>query len=372
MALIVAALQQLGKHELLKERHGARIKPDPLGVLRRELFREHHIAHAQRRRDRLRERVQVDHVSALGEREHRFLRLGRDRKFRREIVLNDIPPRLGSPADILAPLGRGRGDIARIAAVGRNMQHGGARGGERVAADAVRAERQKLERSAVRTVNERDLFIRRILRRVDARRAEKLHDQSVEIFRAGADEDLLRLHADAAAAREIARDRLPQRIAAVVRAFFQKLLAVLADDAAHHPREHRKRKVRPLPRRDSRRSYRRARHKAVRIVELHIVPAAAARFEIPFVRQQRVSVLYRDDAQPLLLGQLPLGRHPRAEGIIAADDLAAQALIQAQIRRAVFVVLFHLVLLFSPSLDILIYPEHCKLWVRKKQGEIYP
>ena len=55
-----------------------------------------------------------------------------------------------------------------------------------------------------------------------------------------------------------------------------------------------------------------------------------------------------------------------------ADDLAAQALIQAQIRRAVFVVLFHLVLLFSPSLDILICPEHCKLWVRKKQGEIYP
>ena len=35
-------------------------------------------------------------------------------------------------------------------------------------------------------------------------------------------------------------------------------------------------------------------------------------------------------------------------------------------------VLFHLVLLFSPSLDILIHPEHCKLWVRKKQGEIYP
>ncbi len=30
------------------------------------------------------------------------------------------------------------------------------------------------------------------------------------------------------------------------------------------------------------------------------MPAAAARFEIPFVRQQRVSVLYRDDAQPLL------------------------------------------------------------------------
>ena len=44
MALIVAALQQLGKHKLLKERHRARIKPDPLGVLRRELFREHHIA----------------------------------------------------------------------------------------------------------------------------------------------------------------------------------------------------------------------------------------------------------------------------------------------------------------------------------------
>ena len=37
MALIVAALQQLREHKLLKERHGARIKPDPLGVLRREL-----------------------------------------------------------------------------------------------------------------------------------------------------------------------------------------------------------------------------------------------------------------------------------------------------------------------------------------------
>ena len=73
----------------------------------------------------------------------------------------------------------------------------------------------------------------------------------------------------------------------------------------------------------------------------------------------------------------PTFRHKHSEAYKATrkpmpDDLAAQTLIQAQIRRAVFVVLFHLVLLFSPSLDILIYPEHCKLWVRKKQGEIYP
>ena len=91
------------------------------------------------------------------------------------------------------------------------------------------------------------------------------------------------------------------------------------------------------------------------------MPAAAARFQIALVRQQRIGVLNCDNAQSLLLGKLPLGGHPRAKGIVAAHDLSAQPLVQAQICRAVLVFLLHLVLLFSPFLDILIYPEYCML-----------
>ena len=38
VALVVAALQKLREHKLLKERYGAGIKPDALGILRLSLI----------------------------------------------------------------------------------------------------------------------------------------------------------------------------------------------------------------------------------------------------------------------------------------------------------------------------------------------
>ena len=93
---------------------------------------------------------------------------------------------------------------------------------------------------------------------------------------------------------------------------------------------------------------------------------------LPLYKKNAVSQKDRDDAQALLLGKLPLGRHSRAEGVVSAHDLPAQALVQTQIGRTVFVLPFHLVLLLSPFLAILICPEYCMLRTKKKQGRILP
>ena len=171
------------------------------------------------------------------------------------------------------------------------MQRTGGTAEQRIAADAVRAHLQHDAVRAVGLINKPYLLIRRILQREHASAAEKLHDEPVEIFSAGADDYLLRVGDYAAAPREVGRDRLAKLRAAAVRRAGENALAAVAQDAAHRTRKHGKReiarRVRPLLLR------RGARQRRSGAAEAHIVPAALAALDITLLLKQFVRVLDR-------------------------------------------------------------------------------
>ena len=74
--------------------------------------------------------------------------------------------------------------------------------------NAVFSQPEQLAPDALGLVDLGDLFIRRILRCVYPIPSQQADDQPVEVFRAGADEDLLRQDGQAAAAHQIPGDGL--------------------------------------------------------------------------------------------------------------------------------------------------------------------
>ena len=165
------------------------------------------------------------------------------------------------------------------------MQHRRARAGELIGADAVAAEAQHLARDAVRLIHPADLVVRRVFERKHALAPQKLHDESVEVFRARADHDLSRLDADAARAGEIRRNGAAQLGAAVVRRLDENTLAVLAEYTPHRLGERRERKFILRPVRNGRAALglRLRDREAVRRGEAHEKAAALAGFQIPLV-----------------------------------------------------------------------------------------
>lgn len=71
----------------------------------------------------------------------------------------------------------------------RDVQDGRACVLQRAGADAVFAHGQQLTDRAVGRVDLPDLFIAGVFQPIYALPAQQLHDQTVEIFRAGADDD---------------------------------------------------------------------------------------------------------------------------------------------------------------------------------------
>lgn len=108
---------------------------------------------------------------------------------------------------------------------------------QRAGTDAVFAHGQQLTDRAVGRVDLPDLFIAGVFQPIYALPAQQLHDQTVEIFRAGADDDAVRLGQHPAVAQQIFRDRVSQLRAAVVRRLFQQPRAAVGDDLAHELRQ---------------------------------------------------------------------------------------------------------------------------------------
>ena len=85
------------------------------------------------------------------------------------------------------------------------------------------------------------------------------------------------------------------------------------------------------------------------------IAAALAGFQIALLAQQGVGVLRRDYADPRLPGGFPLGGGLGTVGPGPGEDFLPELFVQLQIGR--LMVRVHLVLCFSPVLDILLYPD---------------
>ena len=85
------------------------------------------------------------------------------------------------------------------------------------------------------------------------------------------------------------------------------------------------------------------------------IAAALAGFQIALLAQQGVGVLRRDHADPRLPGGFPLGGGLGSVGPGSGEDFLTELPVQLQVGRLMVIV--HLVLCFSPVLDILLYPD---------------
>ena len=165
------------------------------------------------------------------------------------------------------------------------MQHRCLCAGKLIQADAVAAEAQHLARNAVGLIHTANFVVGRVFQRKDAAASQKLHDESVEVLRTRADDDLPRLHADAARTGQIRRDGAAQAGAAVVRRLDENTLAVLAEYTPHCLGERREWKFILRPVRNGRAALglRLGDREAVRRGEAHEKAAALAGFQIPLV-----------------------------------------------------------------------------------------
>ena len=340
MPLKIALGDEPGEHILVKQRHGAGVEAKLFAVARHQRLRQHHVAHTHGRRKRMRERVDVDHAAAPVHGIERLQGLFVLGKFRVEIVLdqNRVPP--GGPGEIFAALGSGGRDAGREAVERRDMQDGRVCALQRVRADAVVRHRQQLADCAVGRVDLPDLLIARILQPVDPVPPQQLHDEPVEILRAGADHDAFRLGEHPAVAQQIFRDRVSQLRAAVVRRLFQQPRAAVGDDLAHELRQRgiaeavagsllRGRVVRgqhPQPRL-RRRAGRQAGDGA------DIIAAARLCRQIPLVHQLLIRAGDCGDAHMQMLGQRPLGRQLLPGQKLGPEDILPDAGVEPVIFR---------------------------------------
>ena len=215
------------------------------------------------------------------------------------------------------------------------MENSRAGAAQFVRSDSVRPQAQQLAVDAVGQIYAANLFVRRVLHR-EAFAPEKLREQAVEILRAGADNDLLRPHKNAPAAREIRRDGPPQLWQAVIRRFDEQRLPIAREHAPHRSGKDGKGEIplRGAGRRRGQRAFGRRKHgEAVRIPINHKIAAALARFDISLVAENGAGVLHRDDAHARFRRDHPLAGQLRAAGINPRRDVVAQAAVKLHIGR---------------------------------------
>ena len=163
VALEVAVVDEVREKQLLQDWHRAGIEADAGRERPGQPLRQHEVADAQRGRDRLGERVEVDDSAPAVDCIERLSSAARGRALGVEVVLDDpAAPRLG-PADVFAALGRVRRHAGREAAVRRHVQDAGAGACELVRADAVRGQAQPFAGDSVRRIDLPYLWLGRLL-----------------------------------------------------------------------------------------------------------------------------------------------------------------------------------------------------------------
>ena len=111
---------------------------------------------------------------------------------------------------ILHTLGNVGSDAAWITVEWGNVQDRGSAASKLVCADAVASHFHSLDLGAVCLVHLADLFVAGIFHTVNAIVAQQLYDQTVQVFGARSDYDLLGMGGDAAAAGKVGGDGVTQ------------------------------------------------------------------------------------------------------------------------------------------------------------------
>ena len=239
MPLEIPVVHQLGQHVLHEGGDGAGVEAQLFRKDPHEVLGEYHVPHAEGGGDGLGEGVEVDHVVVGRQGEQSLGGLGGHRKLGFVIVLNDVPPAVSRPVHVLVALGgRGR-HAAGVAAVGGGVENVGGGGGQGAAVDARLHQREEIVTDLGGAVDLLDHFVGGRLNGEHAASAHQLYDQSVEVFRPRADDDLGRIHRHASVADEIPPYGLPQLLAAAVGGLFQQGISTIRQHAAHGLAQHR-------------------------------------------------------------------------------------------------------------------------------------
>ena len=350
MTLEVAAADQLGQHVLLKARHAAGVEPELFLKGRSELPGKHHVTDAHGRRNGSGKGIQVDHVVLLGEGEERLHGLGRDGELGAVVGLNEKPPGAARPADVLVALGGRRGNAAGEAPIGRGVQHVGLRSREGGAVDAVPGQRQMFADRAGGAIDLLELLVGRRFDGVHPAAAQQIDNHSVEIFRAGADDDLIHFHANAAVAGEVLLNGPAKLRASGIGRFLQQHLRVFREYPAHGSAQDGDREAGVVGCGQLWIGLRRALFvggvggEAVRRLEDDEVAAALPGFGVALLAEQCVGVLDGDGADARLVGQQALGGEPFAMSERPAHHVVPQLTIELKVNRAIFLAecVFHL------------------------------
>ena len=122
------------------------------------------------------------------------------------------------------------------------MQYGCFRPCEFGRQNSFRRKRQRITHNTHGFINLADFFIRRILDSKDASRAEKLCNQSIQIFRTGTDNDLPWMNLDSSASSKIGTNLGTQFFTAMIGRLHQNLLLIIKQNLAHRPGKHTERK----------------------------------------------------------------------------------------------------------------------------------
>ena len=225
------------------------------------------------------------------------------------------------------------------------MQDGSLRILQRFGNNAVLAQRQEITLNPPRAVYPLDFFIGRGFQAPDPVPAEHFHHQAVQVFRAAADDDLVRGDPDAPVAGQVAAERFTEGVAAGVRRLDQEGFTVIRQDPAHDLCQGREGKGVPAFRlRNSRQDGTRRTGRdgeAVRVPVGHENAAAGPGFGISFLAEQLNRMIHGDFADAAVPRQGTAGRQAAAPGTDAGQDLPAERFIQGQVGRFI---LSHLVL----------------------------
>ena len=214
------------------------------------------------------------------------------------------------------------------------MQHCRRSAGKLIGTNAVAAEAQHLAPHALRLIDAADLVVRRVFEREHPLAPQKLHDESVEVLRTRADDDLPRLHADAARTGQIRRDGAAQAGAAVVRRFDKNALAIFAKHAPHRFGKRRERKFifRAVQGKRAAIILHLRDGKAIRCRKAHKKAAALAGLKVSLVAQNSQRMLHRDNAHAGFTCDEALAGKLCPQRVHAAHNVAPQLMIKLQIR----------------------------------------
>ena len=345
MPLEVPAVQQLRKDILFKSRNSTAVETEPKFKDGKETAGEHHIADAEGRGNRAGKGIQINHIPAFRHGKKRVLRLAEEGKFRFIVILYQKTIRGGDPAEIFPALGNGGGDAAGETAERGDMQHGSGGVPKGFRQNPVLSQRTEIKLNAAGPIDLFNLGIGGRLDAPDPLRAEQLHNQSVEIFRTGADHQLVRLNTDSPVSGQITAKCFAELGTAGIRRTDKDPLPVIRKNPTHDAGKRGERETVPDSRRnggggDGLRKLR-GQRETVFFPVYHIEAAFRVGFRVSFFAEQLITVVNGDRADTPVTGHDASGGQAASAGADAAQDFIAERLIE---RKISWFGLFHLVL----------------------------